>query len=501
MSRSSVKGVTGWHVTCTTEVLARHPGRVSAAPFEEEDFVDDHRFDRLTRALATGFSRRSVLRRAAGTALVAPIGAAGSAAADGKDKDKDKDRDKNKDKDRSAAPANTAAFSQGICGDLGAPCGGDGDCCGGLACLAIGAAAPRCVPSAAAGVGGTNASNNANVSNQVVTTNNQVCAGDCEQTNQQIVDTSVNQSIIAGNTDVVGRPPTYFVDLNCEFDAPAYRTICTGTGRGGDGAPPVRKITLPREGLCAIIIGEESRPERRETIRRTVPVAGDNEANAGTGGVANADASGGTVNVGDVRGENDIAIDASGGNATADASGGDGNVAIAGGGQVVEEVVEQIVEPSTVTLTLEGNVVPGKNTTYWLDTDAGRRPAVGPSLVQVADQPSDTGAIVVETFACPIGQAQGGFDWFGQCTAPSAGQQFGLYPESGGDAPLQTATANDQGRARFGNLQPGTYQVRPEGTIWCYAESDRVDANGNVLVEPEAESRVWSFVCNGPSGS
>ena len=452
--------------------------------------MDQYRFDRLTRALAGGVSRRSLLRSAAGTAAASPF-AATPLLADAQGRNRDRDRDR---QDR-GGPGNSG------CRELGHPCAGNQECCPGLACLSLGAGAPRCVPEAAAGVGGTDATTNANVSNQVVTTNNQVCAGDCTQTNQQIVDTSVNQSIITGNTDVVGRPPTYLVDLDCQFDAPAYRTVCTGTGRGNEGAPPVRKITLPTSGLCAIIISEESRPERRETIRRTVPVAGNNEANAGNGGVANADASGGTVNVGDIRGENDVAIDASGGTANADASGGDGNVAIAGGGQVVEEIVEQIAEPSTLTLTLEGNVVPGKNTTYWLDTDAGRRPAVGPSLVQVADQPADTGAIVVETFACPIGQPQSGFDWFGQCTAPATGLQFSLYPETGGDTPLQTASANEQGRVRFGNLQPGTYQVRPEGTIWCYAESDRVDANGNVLVEAEAESRVWSFVCNGPSGS
>ncbi len=59
-----------------------------------------------------------------------------------------------------------------------------------------------------------------------------------------------------------------------------------------------------------------------------------NEASAGTGGVANADASGGSVTVGDVRGDDaNIAIDASGGTASADASGGDNNVAIAGGNQ------------------------------------------------------------------------------------------------------------------------------------------------------------------------
>jgi hypothetical protein len=103
---------------------------------------------------------------------------------------------------------------------------------------------------------------------------------------------------------------------------------------------------------------------------------------------------------------------------------------------------------------------------------------------------------------CSIPQPQQGFDWFGQCTAPVTGMSFSLYPESGATTPLTTSETNAQGRARFGNLSPGTYQLKPEGAlgsdsmIWCYAESDRVDANGNIIVEPDVESHVWSFTCN-----
>jgi hypothetical protein len=154
-----------------------------------------------------------------------------------------------------------------------------------------------------------------------------------------------------------------------------------------------------------------------------------------------------------------------------------------------------------VTLTFEGKVVPGRQTTYWLETDAGLRPASGPALVQVADEPADTGAIVVEARNCPVSQAQQGFDWFGQCAAPVADMSFSVYPETGDSAPIATIATNAQGRARFGNLPSGTYQVVPEDLAWCYAESDRVDANGNVRVETDLESHVWSFVCGGPAGS
>ena len=166
------------------------------------------------------------------------------------------------------------------------------------------------------------------------------------------------------------------------------------------------------------------------------------------------------------------------------------------------DAAAQAVELSTLTLTLEGNVAPGKLTTYWVDTDAGRRPASGPALVQVDDEPADTGAIIAEARTCPIAQPQQGYDWFGQCTTPAADMSSASIAGEWRRRPLPASLAtNAQGRARFGELRPGTYLLQPEGTIWCYAESDRVDANGNVLVEPGLESHVWSFVCGGPGGS
>jgi hypothetical protein len=73
--------------------------------------------------------------------------------------------------------------------------------------------------------------------------------------------------------------------------------------------------------------------------------------------------------------------------------------------------------------------------------------------------------------------------------------RFNLYPATGDAGPLATQATNAQGRAHFGGLAPGTYHLQPEETTWCYAESDLVDANGNVIVEAGLESHVWSFVC------
>ena len=240
-------------------------------------------FDRLARSMTAGASRRSLLRRMAASALASPMGFLGitSARADGdddKNKKKDKDRGNDKGDDNNGVSVNAA---------------------GGVA-------------------------TSSSQSNQtVVNANNQVCAGNCAQTNQQVVTMDTTQTTLAGSQEFFGTPPTYWIDVVCNFDAPQYRTICDCTGHGVAGAPPVRKITLAPADICAVVISEETRVvEERERTRPTTNEATGGEANAGTGGVANADASGGSVTVGDVRGDDaDIAIDASGGTASADASG------------------------------------------------------------------------------------------------------------------------------------------------------------------------------------
>lgn len=471
--------------------------------------MDTREFDHLARAMAAGVSRRSVLRRVVGSAVASPAAlfAVPSARADGKKKDKNKDKNPG---GNTPGPA---------CRDVGHPCMGNQECCSGLQCLPSGPGnALRC--GVAIGTAPPTSSS------QTAVTSNQVCAGNCAQTNQQSVGGPTNQAVLMGNASTFGRPPSYWVDADCRFDPSVFQTVCVCTGHGDAGAPRVQKITLPSSAICAIVISEEARPESERPRGGNTTVTG-GQASAGTGGVANAEASGGTVTIGNINsggnqgntitvsgGRGDVAVaggavtntttvgvNASGGTASANASGGSGNVAIAGGQISGQNSAQQAVELSTLTVTLEGQVAPGRQTTYWLDTDAGVRPATGPALVQVADVTAGTGAIVAVAMACPIPQAQQGYDWFGQCTTPATTMRFSLYPESGGGAPLATMNVNGQGRAYFGNLQPGTYQLQPEGGAWCYAESDNVDANGNVVVAADAESHVWSFTCGGPGGS
>jgi hypothetical protein len=418
-------------------------------------------FDRLVRALTEDSSRRSVLRRAAKSAMVGPISLLGfdAALADGKDKDKGKDKNKEKDKGKDKNQVNVNAS-------------------GGTA---------------------TADSSGGQANQTVVQTNNQVCAGNCAQTNVQSSAVNTTQSVLV-EQDFFGRPPSYWIDVACTFDAPLYRTVCDCVAHGEAGAPTVRKIALAPADICAYVISEETGLVS-EQAPITVNADTNAEANAGNGGVANAVASGGSVTIGDVSGsDTSIAIDASGGTASADASGGDNNIAIAGGNQISSQA-SQAVELNVLTLTLEGNVVPGKLTTYWVDTDAGRRPATGPALVQIPDEAEDVGTIIAEARICDLAQPQQGYDWFGQCASPAVDMQFSLYPAGGDAGPISTQATNAQGRAHFGALAPGMYHLQPDSASWCYAESDRVDANGDVIVESGVESHVWSFVCGGVGGS
>ena len=114
---------------------------------------------------------------------------------------------------------------------------------------------------------------------------------------------------------------------------------------------------------------------------------------------------------------------------SADASGGDNNVAIAGGGQVGDEAAAsggaEHAEPGAGG---QRGSRQARRPTGSTPIPAGARRS-GPALVQVADEPDDTGAIIAEAKMCTIPQPQQGYDWFGQCTTPATDMSFSLYPE------------------------------------------------------------------------
>ncbi|HEU0114036.1 MAG TPA: hypothetical protein VFQ80_05145, partial [Thermomicrobiales bacterium] len=78
--------------------------------------MDIRDFDRFARTMASGVSRRSMLKRLAGSAFSGTVGAAGvgAAVADAKG---------NKDKAKG-----------GVCQGVAGACAGDRDCCPGLLC-------------------------------------------------------------------------------------------------------------------------------------------------------------------------------------------------------------------------------------------------------------------------------------------------------------------------------------------------------------------------------
>jgi hypothetical protein len=109
-----------------------------------------------------------------------------------------------------------------------------------------------------------------------------------------------------------------------------------------------------------------------------------------------------------------------------------------------------------------------------------------------------TGTIVVHKYACAANTYPPGFDWFGQCRPQGAGVRFAVSVFNGETfAPKATGATDADGILRFTDAAPGTYQLREIGAAWCRAESDSVDANGNVIVRAGERANVWIFNCLG----
>jgi Prealbumin-like fold domain len=460
-------------------------------------------FDQFVRRLTAEGSRRSLLKRLAGSAVGGTLGttALTSAFADGKSakgSDKSNGNDKGGDKSKGGK----------TCAGVGSACASDRDCCPGLLCGGGVCGAP-----------GVGANAGQSTANQTVATNNsnQVCAGNCAQTNQQTAQTAQtggNASTgasAAASVLTFGTLPAFHVDVDCTFDPGVDQSTCRCTSRGPEQGPVVTKIDLNPADLCATVLNQSSKPGKAghpaTPAQPATTGASGSQANAGNGGVANASANGGSVRIGDVNsngGNTSVSVNANGGTANANAAGGNNNVAQAGGAgdqPAVAAQPAQPAEPSVLTVVLDGHVAPGRPMTYWLDTDAGRLPATGPSLVQTAAPSPTTGAINVVGFACAGPPTPSGFDWFGQCQRPATGMTFQVFATAGSaTTPVATGTTNDRGQIRFPNLPPGTYQLAPTGSNWCHAESDSVDAQGQVVVTAGADSTIWSFTCP-PGGS
>ncbi|MBX3071344.1 MAG: hypothetical protein KF883_12645, partial [Thermomicrobiales bacterium] len=117
----------------------------------------------------------------------------------------------------------------------------------------------------------------------------------------------------------------------------------------------------------------------------------------------------------------------------------------------------------------------------------------------VPDQVTDaTGSIVVQKYGCelPPTKRPANFDWFAECNPQTTGVKFGLSElVDGAYVPRLTGVTNVNGLLTFSGLKPGTYKLQEIGDDWCHAESDSVNATGDLIVKAGKRSNVWIFNC------
>jgi uncharacterized surface anchored protein len=114
------------------------------------------------------------------------------------------------------------------------------------------------------------------------------------------------------------------------------------------------------------------------------------------------------------------------------------------------------------------------------------------------DLTSNTGALTVYKFACPVTTPPANFDWYARCDPQGQGVNFNLSMWDGARfVPVTTAATDNDGILRFTRLQPGTYDLKEVKAVWCHAESDNVDAQGHVIVAAGKRASVWIFNCVG----
>jgi hypothetical protein len=165
-----------------------------------------------------------------------------------------------------------------------------------------------------------------------------------------------------------------------------------------------------------------------------------------------------------------------------------------------------------LTLVLSGNVSAGGSATYWIKAGGDVFPVRGPGLVcltaapaATATAPSDlsdsAGALLVQTYNCPISAPQPDYDWFGACTPAGTESTFRLTPPGGTGSDDRTDATDEGGQAQFGNLEPGLYDLARVDKNWCHAESDNVDPDGKVVINAGERTTVWIFSCSGAGSS
>ncbi|HYI23802.1 MAG TPA: hypothetical protein VD767_00195, partial [Thermomicrobiales bacterium] len=160
------------------------------------------------------------------------------------------------------------------------------------------------------------------------------------------------------------------------------------------------------------------------------------------------------------------------------------------------------------TLAFEGLVAVSGTATYWVKAASAVYPAAGPGLECAAgaslDDPAGkatpeptvpaaptTGRAVIEALGCPDVPADtSDFDWYGHCPPDGDLHRYLLSRDTSDTNPLLAAQTNASGTATFDDLGPGAYHLEDADARWCHAESDNVNADGNVVIEAGATTTV-----------
>ena len=111
------------------------------------------------------------------------------------------------------------------------------------------------------------------------------------------------------------------------------------------------------------------------------------------------------------------------------------------------------------------------------------------------DVTDSNGAIVVRKHVCEIAEPGPEVDWGAVCALSSNGATFRLTPvEETATLPPSVGTTAG-GVLNFDQLPSGRYQLEEVDSRWCHAQSDSVNAEGQVIVEAGQRATVWIYNC------
>lgn len=128
-------------------------------------------------------------------------------------------------------------------------------------------------------------------------------------------------------------------------------------------------------------------------------------------------------------------------------------------------------------------------------------PVPAPVTPEATSTPDNaaSGSLRIVVLACP-GRPADTADWETICTEPVAQTGFELEARDGDFAGWhRDVSAGDTGDVTIQSLPAGRYGLEQLHDDWCRAESDRVDANGDLVIEPAQLTTVWIFNCATPS--